>query len=144
MPTQAVAAIGTLLKIGDGGSPETFTTIAEVRDITGPSLSLTLVDVTSHDSTGNYIENIPTFKSGGTVTFQLNFLPSHATQSAASGLLAAYNNRTLRNFQLVFTNPGNTTWSFAAYVTQFTPSAPVQGALTASVTLSIQGAPTLA
>jgi len=54
MATSAVAAFGTLLKIGDGGGPESFTTIAEVRTLGGPELSRDTVDVTSHDSTANW------------------------------------------------------------------------------------------
>lgn len=40
-----------MLKMGDGGSPsETFTTIAEVRDIEGPELEAEAKEVTLHDS----------------------------------------------------------------------------------------------
>jgi len=53
-------------------------------------------------------------------------------------------NRTKRNFQLVFPDVGATTWAFAAYVTGFEPSAPVDDLLGASVTLKITGQPTLA
>jgi hypothetical protein len=31
MATQALSAYGTLLKRGDGGAPETFTTVPEVQ-----------------------------------------------------------------------------------------------------------------
>ena len=58
--TSAIAAYGTLLKLGDGGTPENFTTIAEVRDIGGPELGADVVDVTSHDSPGAWEEVIET------------------------------------------------------------------------------------
>src|SRR5271166_2024974 len=47
----AQPAINTFLQLGNGQSPETFTTVANVGTITGPGLSLNVVDVTSH-STG--------------------------------------------------------------------------------------------
>lgn len=142
--TSATAGYGTLLKIGDGGGTEVFTTIAEVKDIKGPSLEVDTEDVTSHSSTGGWEEVIPTIKRGGEVSFDLNFLPANATQSYGYGLVKDLVNKTKRNFQIVFTDTGTTTWAFSAYVTKFEPSAPVKGALTGAVTLQISGAPTLA
>ncbi|KKL69977.1 hypothetical protein LCGC14_2109540, partial [marine sediment metagenome] len=48
------------------------------------------------------------------------------------------------NFQLIFPDSGTTTWSFAALVTGFEPSAPVDGPLTASVSMLISGKPAIA
>ncbi len=138
----AISAFGTLLKIGDGGTTETFTTIAEVTNISGPKLSVNTIDVTSHSSTGKQF--ISGLKDGGEVTFTINFAPTGATHSRTSGLLKDYENRTLRNFQLVFPDAGSTTWSFAALVTNFDAKMPVDGALTADVTLKVSGVPTLA
>ena len=47
----AVKAQGTLLKIGDGGSPESFITVAEVRSFTGPGGSAAVIDTTNLSST---------------------------------------------------------------------------------------------
>jgi predicted secreted protein len=142
--TNALASYSTLLKIGDGGGPEAFTTIAEVKDISGPALALATEDVTSHSSSGAWREFIATLKDAGEVTFTVNFIPTTATQSYTSGLLRDYNNRTKRNFQLVFPDGGSTTWAFPAYVTGFEPDESVEGVLEASISLKIAGAPTLA
>lgn len=143
----ALSSFGTFLKIGNGGTPtETFTTIAEVRDISGPSFSVGTEDVTNHDSNG-WREHIPTIIEGGEVTFDINFVGG-ATQGFASGSL--YDDmidKTKRNFQIVLpagVGASNDTGSFAAYVTGFELSAPVEGVLTASVTLSITGSVTWA
>lgn len=141
--SSAVSSSGTLLKIGDGGSPESFTTIAEVKDIDGPAFALSTEEVTSHDSTGHYREYIPTLKESGEVSFSLNFFAG-ATQGFASGLFNDYDNRTLRNFQLVLTTSGNDTGSFAAYVTAFQLHAPVEGVLSADCTLMVVGGVTWA
>ena len=131
--------------MGDGAAPiEGFATIAEVKDISGPALGLDTEEVTSHDSPGGWEEFVATILRSGEVSFDLNFLPTDATQSFAAGLIADMVARTLRNFQLVFTDVAATTWAFAAYVTAFEPSAPVAGALTGSVSLKITGQPTLA
>jgi hypothetical protein len=142
--SSAISAFGTLLKIGDGGGTEVFTSIAEVGDISGPALKMDTQDVTSHVSPGAFRERVPGLLDAGEVTFSLSFLPTAATQSQSTGLIRDLRNRTKRNFQLVFPDAGSTTWSFAAYVTAFSPKEPVEGKLSADVTLTITGQPTLA
>ena len=142
--TNALAGYGVLLKIGDGGGSETFTTIAEVRDIEGPELELEAKEVTSHDSPGGWREYIGTLLTGGEVSFDLNFIPTNATQSYTSGLIEDMVGRTKRNFQLIFSDTGATTWAFTALVTGFKPSAGVEDELLAEVTLQVTGQPTLA
>lgn len=140
--TLAKHAYQTLLKIGDGGGPEVFTTVAEVVNIGGPSLSADVIDVTSHDSPGAHREKIAGLLDAGEVSLELNFIPTAATQGNVSGLLRDYRNRNVRNFQLVF--PGGTTWAFAALVTNYEPGANVEDKLSLSVTLTVTGQPTLA
>lgn len=139
-----ISSFGTLLKRGDGAAPEVFTTVAEVLDIKGPKLSADEEDTTNHSSTDGYEEFVMTIKSGGELSFEVNFLPDNASHNAASGLLLDFNNTTKRNWKLVFPNQAATTWSFAAYVKEFEPAAPVKGKLTASITLRVSGKPTLA
>jgi len=140
----AISAFGTLLKIGDGATPENFTTIAEVTNIGGPALSLDPIEITSHSSTGGWKEFIGGLLDAGEVSFDINYEPTEATHDASTGLIADMVARTLRNFQLVFPDAGSTTWSFAALVTSFEPSEPVGDKLAAGVTLKVTGQPTLA
>jgi len=135
----AISSFGTLLQRGDGASPETFTTIAEVKDITPPSLELGTEEVTSHGSPDGWREYVGTLLDGGEVEFELNFIPTDAGHQA---LISDMQNRVNRNFKIVF--PDGSTWSFTALVTKFEPDAPVEGVLTASVTLKVTGKPTFA
>ena len=144
MPTSAKSSFGTFLKIGDGASSETFTTIAEVKDIKGPGLKLNKEDVTSHSSSGAWKELIGTILEGGKLSFALNWLPAHATQSYGAGLLKDMVGKGPRNFQLVVPAASTLTWTFPALVTEFTPDLKVKGAQAADVSLEISGAPTLA
>ena len=139
-----IAAFGTLLKSGDGGSPESFTTIAEVTEIGGPDLSLDTVDGTHHGSTGGWEEVIPTILRSGTVPFTIQYDPTDATHDASTGLIADMVNKTLRNYELVLPDDSSTTWSFSAYVVGFTPGAPHDDKLTAECEVKITGEPTLA
>ena len=144
MTTKAIKAWGTLLQIGDGEDVEGFTTIAEVKDISAPELTLDTEDVTSHDSPGGYEEHIGTILRTGNVSFAVNYVPTEATHDAETGLLADMAARVVRNFQLIWSDTGGTVWSFAALVTAVGPSAPVGGSLQAAITLKLTGQPTLA
>lgn len=136
----AVKAQGTLLKIGDGEEVETFSTIAEVTNISGPSLSADSIEVTSHDSEDGYREFIQGLKDAGEVTMDLNFVPTNATQAS---LLSIYESGEVTNFQMVFPDTTNTTWGFAGFVTGFEVGMPTDTQLTASSTIKITGKPTL-
>lgn len=142
--TNAFAAFGTLLKLGDGGGSEVFTTIAEVRKISGPPFKTDTVDVTHHSSPNATEELLPTLKRTGEITVDVNWVPTDATLSYSTGLLKDWYNRTKRNFQLVHANTGATLWAFAAYVVGFSPEFDHAGATTGQFTLKVTGAPTLA
>lgn len=145
MTTEAISSFGIQLRRGDGGSPETFTLVGEVRDTTPPQLSSDMEDVTSHQSTNGYEEVIPDgVKKTGEVKFEINYVPTNATHDGTTGLIADWKNGTKRNYRLIWPDSGNTTWNFPAYVTAFEPKAPVKGTLRADVTLKVTGSPTLA
>ena len=135
--SQAKAAYGTKLKMGDGASPETFTEITEVGDIKGPMISVKTIDVTTHSSaaSGANEEIIPSTINAGTVTFPLNYVESDPMHQA---LIAVSQARTKRNFQKV--NPEATkTISFAGYVTEISFSDPVSDKRGADVTITVSG-----
>ena len=137
----AIAAYGTFLKIGDGGGPETFTTLAEVKSIEGPSMETDVIDVTTHSSqpAGNFKEKLATLIDAGEVTFDLNMIPGNAQHDA---LRTDQLGRTKRNFELWFPGSGSSDIDFEAVVTSFPLSFPVDGVIESSVTLTITKAPT--
>lgn len=139
MATSAQSSHGTLLKIGDGAGSETFTTIAEVLDISGPGYTVNTEAVTNHDSSG-WVEHVPTTIDAGEVTFEVNYY-SATTQDQLDTDMRA---KTKRNFELVFPLPssGTETHEFAAYITGMEMAAPVEGVLRASLTLRITGSTT--
>src|SRR5437660_1066362 len=141
MPSQdrGVPALGVLLKRGNGASPEVFTAIAEVYDITGPAVKLDTVDSTHLADQWKGFK--PTLAEGGEIKFVVNMIPTDATQSVAQGLMADIIGKQLRNFQLVWPDASSTTWPFAAWVTGFAPKAPLTGMLRADITLKLDGAP---
>jgi len=136
------AGYGALFYIGTSGGG---TAVAAVSNISGPGLSLDTEDVTSHDSTGAWEEVVATILRSGEITLDLVYDPAGAThKNASGGLLYNMIQRTSATYTLVFPDTASTEWVFTAFVTGFEPSAPVDGALTASVTLKPTGQPTIA
>jgi len=137
MPQQA--AFGTIIAIDNAG---TYSTIAFVRDVGGPSLSLDTIEITTHSSAGGWREFTPGLLDGGEVTLDLFLDTASATQGNTTGLLSEITGRTVEGFRITW--PDATTAVFNAIVTSWEPGAVVDGALTGSVTLKITGAVTFA
>lgn len=138
-----LAAYGTTLYIG---SVAAGTAVANVTNISGPSLSTETIDLTAHDSGSSYREIAPTFISAGEITLDINWDPDETTHgSSAGGLINIWENKTKQAFSLEWPDATATTkWNFNAYVTGFEPGAPYDDKLSASVTLMIDGAITWA
>lgn len=137
MTTSAIPAYGSLLKLGDGGSPEVFTTIAEVTEVKTPKIEAKEEDVTSHDS-GGWEETIPTLLMGGEIPVKVNWLATDPTQNETTGVLGLILNRTKRNWKLVLPN-ATKTFSFKAWVKDFEGDLPVAGSQSANFTLKVTG-----
>lgn len=135
MPT---LGIGTLLKRGDGGNPETFTTVPNVKSISGPSTENDEVDITTHSSTGGYREFVTTLSDPGTVEFDMIYEP---TDTQHIGIRTDFNNKTKRNWQIVLPGAAQTI-SFAAYVQAMPLEFPTDDVITMKVTLRLSGPPT--
>ena len=141
----AYSSFGTLLQMGsvDGGGGS-FTTIAQVLDISGPEFQVDTEETTSQSSAGGYEEFIPTIKRSGNLTFDVLFDPNAATHEAAStGLIYVMTNRKLRGFQLLMPTTAAKQWNFLGYVVGFTQSNLVAGTQKASITLKVVGGPTI-
>lgn len=140
MSTSANITQGVVLKRGDGGGSEVFTSIGNIESLKGPGMSATMVEVTDLDST--WVEEKAVIKDGGEVSFDLFFLPSAAAQQA--GIWTDFTGLTKRNWQIVDTGttPNQTTWAFAAYVTKIDPSYAKKDVIKGSITLRVTGAVT--
>lgn len=136
-----IAAFGTLLQMEDASTPGTYLTVAEIKDISGPSMSGNVMDGTTHTSPGGFREKIVGLLDAGEVTFDINWLPANPTHDNTTGFVALFRTRAVKSWRLAYPDTDDTVWEFDAYVSGFSPSAPVEGYLTASVTLTITGAP---
>lgn len=136
---------------GDASSTNTtagvaLATVAAVTNLSGPGISLDSEDVTTHESTEAWEEVVVTILRSGELTADLVFDPADDTHDSTGGrgLLHRIGDKTDCFFTITFPDTAGTIWSFPAFVTGFEPGAPVDGALTASVTLKLNGKPALA
>lgn len=143
MATNAILGQGTLLQRGDGGSPENFTTVAEVLSIDGPGLQADVVDVSHQSGTNRYRDKIQGLRTGGQISFSTNYLPNDASQNNAAGILGDFANGTVRNWRLRFPSTPVTNLIVAAFVQQCSIEAPVDSQLKLNCVLETTGAPQL-
>lgn len=112
--SQGFVAKGTQLQAGDGGSPtETFQTIPEVRNISGPSMQADEVDFTNMDTVGSYKDFKQGLKDWGSVQFEVNWIPS---DSLHQQIFDDYVSGDIRNYKMILPDGGSTTFTFAAFV----------------------------
>jgi hypothetical protein len=134
MSQNAVLTQGTLLKRGDGGSPEVFQTVPDVISISGPDASKSEIDVTDLASTAKE------FKGGladfGRMTLEMNYIPGNAIHTAMRN---DFNSGAspVRNWRLAFVNGQR--WVFSAYVASFPGNTQGDSVQKASVVLRISG-----
>jgi hypothetical protein len=132
-------ASATSASLSGGTAGETFTSIAEVKGVRGPSLSAATIEVTSFDS-NKQREFISSLRDGGTVSFSVNYIPN-ASGTGHQALIADQLAGTLRNFELRFDDTKRTTMAFAGVVTGAEISAELEQAVQASVTVKVTGWP---
>lgn len=134
----AINGMGTLFKVGNGGSSETFTTIPEVKEVNAPNVKTDLNDVSSMDSPGDFREWLPGMHDGDTVTAPIWWRPSNTVHKSLR--IDAYAS-TLRNFQTIFPDDTDNTCDFAGYIVDQKNEAKVGQPLMGSLNVKVTGLP---
>lgn len=140
----AIAAYGTQIQVLSNNSPEEFTNIAGVGDITGPGTNVGEIETTSHSTGIPHKTFMPTLIDDGDLAFPCYFNPADPTHSLYSpfGLENLFQNRAITKFRLVNTDPSRRTREFRGFVKQLNETYPVQGIATRATTIRISGVPT--
>ena len=129
---------GTLLKIGSGSSPYTYTAIYGVFDVPAIETTQEKIEVTHHDQNSPYRKYIPSgLIDPGDYSFQMRSDRSQTTQQALYTLLKSGD---LGHFQIV--HPDGLIQTFDAYVTGMTyneADATSPEPVNITVTLAISG-----
>ncbi|MFG2670485.1 phage tail tube protein [Streptomyces sp. NPDC048445] len=134
-----IDGFGTILKRGDGEEPEVFTAIANLTNVDDGGRTRTTIDVTAHDSPNQYMEFVGGLIDPGEVTVDINYDPA-----VHDVLEADLEDTDPRNYQIVFPDTAETTFSFAAVMTGFSKSAPYDDKLSGSLTFKVSGKPSIA
>lgn len=140
--TGLVVAV-SLTYLAGGSDTVTYETVAEVLNISGPALNLTTIEVTNQSSTERWREYIATLLDGGEFSLDLNFLPAANSQGWILGMIKDVDCRKKRTYRIILSDSGTTTWDCSGYCTKFTPAEPVEGRISASVTIKTSSKPTL-
>ncbi|MCJ7669568.1 MAG: hypothetical protein MUO61_03505 [Dehalococcoidia bacterium] len=133
--TAAKAAYGTVLN-WDGVD------IAEVSNISGPTLSIDTIDATHYTSPSAFKEFIAGFGDAGEVTFECNFIGSD-TLGQQAFIVDAYA-KSVKAVVITLASPIVATWTFNGIVTKLDFAQPMDNKLSFSATIKISGVPTLA
>lgn len=128
MSVNALSGHGTL--ISRNGTP-----IAELGDMTPPALTRNEFDTTTQD------EDIDSYILGvlrrSAMTFPMNFIPTDGTHDHLTGLYAAIIDNDVDEYRVTF--PDGTEWIMSGMVQNIVPTAPLDGKLSANVTLRFSG-----
>lgn len=124
--SRAQLGFGTKLKVGDGATPEVFTTIPECGDIDAfDAITLDTQEVTNQDSPGNQKEYIAGLVDVDEISTTVNFIPSDVVHQQIREDAVG---RVTRNWQLV-TPDGVLTLQGPGFITSWSGSAPVNDKL---------------
>lgn len=132
---QAVAVQGVQLQTGNGQSPETFVTIANVSKFTLPTKAK-VVDVSNVSNLWQM--QIPTLLMIGDVQLDVFWVPEEGTHDNSSpyGLRYCLINKLKKDFQFIYNDGNESTDAFTAYVTSFQITGQEADVLKATITLS--------
>ena len=134
----AVAVEGLLIQVGNGASPEVFTTVANISDVTLP-LKAKTVDVTNVSN--NWMAEIPTLLQYGKITLKVFWVMEevthrNSTSTAVKGMRYLMFNKILADWQFIYPDGNTSTDAFSAYVTGFEISGKVGNVFEATMELS--------
>ena len=144
-------AQGTILYIGDAGSPEQFFAVDHQQDFTLPQLKADQLDVTCQDESTHYYDWLSTLIDGGEISFPIVFDPTCITHNEtatvagtnAGGLKYLIENRLKRNMRIQLPTTPGTRFRFLGTVSGFAGDAKVKGSLMTTVKVKVSGKPTL-
>lgn len=123
----------------DGGT--TWVVVAHLRDFDPASLTAENTDSTTHDgSLNSYRDRLVTILDAGDMSMELAFDPADTGHQ----WLSVTGRGDYYDYRVTWPDTGGTTWAFKGQVTNFSPKAPVDGLLSADVTINCKGAITVA
>ena len=134
--SQARSGKGSYVEVEDAAGSGNFIRLAELTTVPKPSRTRDDIEVTSHDSDGDYKEFIPGLRDGGELSFDLNWVPGGNTDEFIEDWDDSGERRSMRT---VF--PTGRRYTFLAYVRDYSGSAPYNDKMTATLSVKVAGKP---
>lgn len=131
MASNAFAGVGTVFQRWSGSA---WDSIAEIKTISGPTMSRETIDVTSLDSGGGYREFIASFRDPGTVTLTMNF-----TRTTYDLMKLDFDAEVSQNYEIVLPDSEKTSLEFVGLVTELPIEISTDDAVTSTVTIKVTG-----
>lgn len=123
-------------------TPGTYAAFGQVRDIDGPSGEADQIETSHRDSLFRKWQ--AGMRDGGEIDFDIVFDPNLAAHdpTLATSVYKSWENGLLENYKITFPGAGaaTTTCIFSAFISKFGFTAPMEDALTAAITLKVNGA----
>ena len=122
--------------------PFTYSLIASVTNISGPSRSRETIDVTAHDSPDQWMEFIGGLKDGGELSIDINYDPGQASHDLDDD----FDDDVPRSYQIVILpdTEDEHTWTITGVMTGLEDEFPYDDKMGRSLTIKVSGKPTLA
>jgi len=139
MPSTGLVARGMSLAVSDGASPEVYTVIPNVDNISGPSSSTGEIEITDLASTAK--EFLLDLVDHGQVSFTGYHNPTETLHAQLQTDLVA---STERNYRITFASSPEVTWTFQARVSEFTQEGSVGTAKRFNAALRVSDSVTVA
>lgn len=114
-----------------------FTTIAQVRRITGPDAEVGTYDATDLLSSVGREKKTTGHVNSGMVTFSLWLDPAAATLQAMTDLITTPTDGS--SWKIIFPDSATTTWAFTGPVKKVTPAVELDTGLTADCQIEVDG-----
>jgi len=136
-----VAAVSKT-NLSGGSDTWLYENVAEVISVSGPGAARDALEVSRLYGSDRYKEYVPTTLNIGDMTISLNLIPTAASHDWITGLMRDATVASVRAFR--FLGIDSTTWDISGIVKKVTLGVPIGDRLSATITITPTGEPTLA
>jgi predicted secreted protein len=128
-----VTGIGTEFRRWNS-TTQLWVPLANVKNISGPGMSRTVIDTTNLSTAGGYRTFIAGLRTPGSITFTMAF-----NRDAYDLMKADFESDVLQNYEIVLPDAEETSIEFEGLVTELPLTIPADDVITANVTIQISG-----
>ena len=136
IPISGLDGFGVVLEREETPGAGDFLPIANITNLSGPSIEREQIDVTAHDSPDQWEEFVFGIKRSGEVSIDVNYDPSKHDY-----IMEDFESSEPRGYRITWPDALETVWSFDAGLVGFEPEAPFDDKLAASLTFKVSGKP---